>query len=157
MRPETGTMIARRRILITDEDMARLRELVRHGRKTSRKDQNHFEELHAELDHAEVVASGAMPSDVVTMHSTVRVRDLDSGKRVVYTIAFPTDADIERNRISVLAPIGTALIGYRAGDIVEWVTPGGTRRLEIESVLFQPEAAGDAASTRVRVLEAFAA
>lgn len=140
MRPEARTMMTRRRILITDEDMARLRELVRHSRKTSRKDQNHLEELHAELDSAEVVT-----------------RDLDSGKRAEYTLVFPTDADIERSRISVLAPIGTALIGYSAGDIVEWVTPGGTRRLEIESVLFQPEAAGDAVSTRVRALEAFAA
>jgi regulator of nucleoside diphosphate kinase len=75
------------------------------------------------------------------MHSTVRVRDLDRGVRRVYTLAFPTEADIERRRISILAPIGTALIGYRAGDQVEWPTPGGTRRLEIEEVLFQPEAA----------------
>jgi regulator of nucleoside diphosphate kinase len=141
MRPEVGTMMVRRRILITDEDMARLRELVHHGRKTSRKDQSHLEELHGELDYAEVVASGEVPSDVVTMHSTARVRDLDSGKRAEYTLVFPTDADIERSRISVLAPIGTALIGYRAGDIVEWATPGGVRRLQIERVLFQPEAA----------------
>ena len=158
MRPEAETMMARRRILITEEDMARLRELVRHGRKTSRKDQNHLEELREELDHAEVVASGDVPSDVVTMHSTLRVRDLDNGKRAVYTIVFPTDADIERNRISVLAPIGTALIGYRAGDLVEWATPGGVRRLQIERVLFQPEAAGgvDVAATAPR-LESFAA
>jgi regulator of nucleoside diphosphate kinase len=141
MRPDAETMMARRRILITEEDMARLRELVRHGWKTSRKDQNHLDELHDELGHAEVVASGAVPSDVVTMHSTVRVRDLDSGKRAEYTIVFPTDADIERNRISVLAPIGTALIGYRAGDVVEWAMPGGVRRLQIEALLFQPEAA----------------
>jgi len=62
----------------------------------------------------------------------------------VYTIVFPVDADIEKKRISVLAPVGTALIGYRAGDIIEWATPGGTRRLQIEKVLFQPEAAGGA-------------
>jgi regulator of nucleoside diphosphate kinase len=54
------------------------------------------------------------------------------------------DADIAKKRISVLAPLGTALIGYRAGDRVEWRTPGGTKRFQIEDVLFQPEAAGSA-------------
>jgi regulator of nucleoside diphosphate kinase len=143
MRSDTRTMMTRRRIFITDDDMARLRDLVRRGRMASRRDWDHLEELHRELDRAEVVATGEVLSDVVTMHSTLRVRDLDSGKSVVYTIVFPVDADIEKKRISVLAPIGTALIGYRAGDIVEWATPGGTRRLQIEEVLFQPEAVGD--------------
>jgi regulator of nucleoside diphosphate kinase len=59
----------------------------------------------------------------------------------VYTVVFPMEADIGTKRISVLAPIGTALIGYRAGDMIEWATPGRTRRLQVEAVLFQPEAA----------------
>ena len=80
--------------------------------------------------------------DVVTMHSTVRVRDVDSGTSMVYTLVFPVEADIEQQRISVLAPIGTALLGFRTADIFEWKTPGGTRRLQIEEVLLQPEAAG---------------
>jgi regulator of nucleoside diphosphate kinase len=135
------TMIARRRILITEDDMARLRELVRRGRMVSRRDQDHLEELDRELDRAEVVEAGEVTSDVVTMQSTVRVSDLDNGSSMVYTLVFPVDADIDRKRISILAPIGTALIGYRAGDLLEWATPGGTRRLRIEEVLFQPEAA----------------
>jgi regulator of nucleoside diphosphate kinase len=137
-------MMTRRRIFITDDDMARLRELVRQGRMSSRKDQNHLAELDQELDRAEVIAAGEVMPDVVTMHSTVRVRDLDNGTSVVYTLVFPVEADIEKRRISVLAPIGTALLGFRAGDHFEWVTPGGTKRLQIEEVLFQPEAAGDA-------------
>jgi len=144
MRSDTNTIMTRRRIFITDDDMDRLRDLVRRGRMASRRDQDHLEELDRELDRAEVVATGEVLPDVVTMHSTVRVRDLDSGKRTEYTIVFPVDADIENKRISVLAPIGTALIGYRAGDMIEWATPGGTRRLQIEEVLFQPEAAATA-------------
>ena len=135
-------MTARRPILITEEDMGRLRELVRQGRATARRDADHLAGLDQELSRAEVVASGEISADVVTMHSTVRVRDVDGGRSAVYTIVFPVDADLERNRISVLAPIGTALIGYRAGDLIEWATPGGTKRLQIEEVLFQPEAAG---------------
>jgi len=62
---------------------------------------------------------------------------------------FPVDADIEAQRISVLAPIGTALLGYRAGDDVQWLTPGGRKSLRIEEVLYQPEAAaGSAAAGR---------
>jgi regulator of nucleoside diphosphate kinase len=141
MRREGTAMTGHRRIVITRDDMARLRDLVRQGRTTARRDLDHLAELDRELDHAEIVEPGDVAADVVTMHSTVRVRDLDRGVRRVYTLAFPTEADIERRRISILAPIGTALIGYRAGDQVEWPTPGGTRRLEIEEVLFQPEAA----------------
>jgi regulator of nucleoside diphosphate kinase len=79
--------------------------------------------------------------DVVTMHSTVRVRDVGGNRSMIYTLVFPSEANLEQGRISVLAPVGTALLGFRAGDIVEWPTPGGTRRLRIEEVLFQPEAA----------------
>jgi regulator of nucleoside diphosphate kinase len=133
--------MTRRQILITENDMARLRELVSRGRVALRRDQDHVEELEGELEHAEVVAAEDVPPDAVTMHSTVSVRDLDTDARAIYTIVFPAEADIATNRISVLAPVGTALIGYRAGDVIEWATPGGTRRLRIEAVLFQPEAA----------------
>jgi regulator of nucleoside diphosphate kinase len=141
MRGDAKTLIPGRQILITEDDMGRLRELVRQGRVAARRDQAHLAILDEELDRAEVIATEDLSPDVVTMHSTVRVRDLDSGTSVVYTLVFPVDADIEKKRISVLAPIGTALIGYRAGDLLEWPTPGGTKRLHIEEVLFQPEAA----------------
>ena len=134
--------MTRRRILITEDDMARLKELVSRSSVALRRDQGHVEELRRELQRAEVVAAGDVPPDVVTMHSTVDVRDLDASTRAVYTLVFPAEANLDARRISVLAPVGTALIGYRAGDVIEWATPGGTRRLLIESVLFQPEAAG---------------
>jgi regulator of nucleoside diphosphate kinase len=130
-----------RRILVTEDDMDRLRDLVHASRRSARRDQNHLAELDRELDRAEVVAAADVPADVVTMHSVVRVRDLDTDARVDYRLVFPADADIERRRISVLAPIGTALIGYRAGDRIEWTTPGGKRRLQVEAVLYQPETA----------------
>jgi regulator of nucleoside diphosphate kinase len=129
-----------RRILVTEEDIARLKGLVSRGRATLRRDQAHLEELEQELERAEVVHAGDLPPDVVTVHSTVRIRDLDSGVAAEYTIVFPTEADTAQRRISVLAPIGTALIGYRVGDVIEWSTPGGVRRLQVEAVLFQPEA-----------------
>jgi regulator of nucleoside diphosphate kinase len=76
------------------------------------------------------------------MQSRVRVRDLGSGQDTVYTLVFPREADVNAGRLSVLAPIGTALLGYRQGDEIEWPVPGGLRRLKVMKVLFQPEAAG---------------
>jgi regulator of nucleoside diphosphate kinase len=140
----------RRRIVITEDDMARLRELVRQGRMTARRDHDHLADLEEELDRAEVVAAADIAADVVTMQSMVRVRDLDRNARLVYTIVFPVDADIDKQRISVLAPIGTALIGYRTGDVVEWATPGGRKRLRIEAVLFQPEAGAERVAGAMR-------
>lgn len=116
-------MIARRRIFITEDDMARLRELVRQGKMAAHKDRNHLIELDGELERAEVIGAGEVMPDV------------DSGTSTVYTLVFPVDADIEQKRISVLAPIGTALLGFRTGDTCEWKTPGGTRRLQIKARL----------------------
>ena len=83
----------------------------------------------------------AVPADVVTLSSTVRVTDLESGAAMDYTIVMPGEANYDAGRISVLAPLGTALLGYRVGDEIEWDVPRGIRRLRIDAVLFQPEAA----------------
>ncbi len=66
----------------------------------------------------------------------------DSGKEMTIQLVFPSEADYERGKISIMAPIGTALIGYGVGDTVEWRVPAGIRRLKIQEVLYQPEAAG---------------
>jgi regulator of nucleoside diphosphate kinase len=102
----------------------------------------HLAELIAELQRAEVVPSDEVPSDVVTMNSTVVLRDLDTGEEETYTLVYPNHADIARNRLSVLAPIGTAILGYQVGDVVRWRVPAGMRRLRVEDVLFQPERVG---------------
>ena len=62
---------------------------------------------------------------------------------MIYSLVFPHSANINQNRISILAPIGTALIGYKIGDIIEWKVPGGLRKLKVEEILYQPEASGN--------------
>ncbi|HSV27617.1 MAG TPA: nucleoside diphosphate kinase regulator, partial [Sedimentisphaerales bacterium] len=96
-----------------------------------------------ELKRAKVVPSTKIPSNVVTMNSKVLLRDMNTLETTEYTLVFPKDANIEAGAISVLAPIGTAILGYREGDSVEWAVPAGVRRIQIEKVLYQPEAAGD--------------
>ena len=82
-----------------------------------------------------------VPPDVVTMNSEITVHDLDSNEDMTFALVFPSEADVDRQKISILAPIGTAVLGYRLGDTIEWNVPGRTRRLKIERVLYQPEAA----------------
>ena len=122
-------------IIVTDRDISRLRGLLGGQRQASFRDQGHLSQLQSELERALVLAADELPAGVVTIDSLVRMVDLDSGKRSVLTLVLPHEADVGRRRISVLAPIGTALLGFRAGDDVEWVMPGGTRRLHIEHVV----------------------
>ncbi len=136
------TKLEERAIFITESDRKTLGRILDLERKSLRADQQNLEMLEKELDRAEVVGPSEVPPDVVTLGSRVRIRDLVSGEVAIYTLVFPKDADISRNRISVLAPIGTAILGYSTGDVIEWKVPSGTRRLRIEEVLYQPEAAG---------------
>ena len=100
--------------------------------------------LAAELERAEVVEPAQMPADVVTMNSVVRVRDEESGEERELALVYPRDADGGADRVSVLAPVGSALLGLRGGDAIDWPMPGGrSARLRVLSVRYQPEAAGD--------------
>lgn len=130
-------------ILLTERDALRLTEMVQALRETvGRGSGLDLEPLEAELARAQRVAPDAVPPDVVTMNSTVAFRDLDSGAELRYTLAWPAEADPAQGRISVLAPVGTALLGARVGDVVQWTVPAGLRRFRVERVLYQPEAAG---------------
>ena len=125
--------MASKKIVITEDDHARLRALIASSRTFRQRDAEHLDELERELDRA-TIAVARVPKGVVTMNSRVRVRDLNSGHEFTYHIVFPRDADVARNRISVLAPIGTALLGYGAGATVEWRVPSGLRRWRILDV-----------------------
>lgn len=138
-----GCLVNERKIFITDTDRDRLEKLLLGTRQWSNRDKEHLQALEAELDKAHTVGSKDIPGDVVTMRTQVRVRDLKSGAEMDLSVVFPSEADSEQGKISVLAPVGTALLGYRVGDTVEWAVPGGLRRLKIERILYQPEAAGD--------------
>ena len=136
-------VVKKRSIYITEADMNRLQRLIETGSVFGHRDKKHLMELEDELSRARVVPSKSIPGDIITMNSKVRLRDLDSGQEIVYSLVFPGDANVSENKISVLAPIGTALIGYGVGDTIEWKVPGGLKRLRVEEVVYQPERAGD--------------
>lgn len=116
-------------IYISREDYTKLRLLIATTLHSSASAA--LQKLREELDRAAVVDPAAFPADIVTMDSTVEFEDLATGEIEEYTITFPDRADVEWKRISILAPIGTALIGCRVGDIVKWSTPGGIRQLKV--------------------------
>ncbi|MEO8303053.1 MAG: nucleoside diphosphate kinase regulator [Betaproteobacteria bacterium] len=98
--------------------------------------------LRAELERAIVVSPEAMPPDVVTMHSQVRYLDETAGVCRQIQIVYPEDADVGQGKVSVLAPVGAALLGLEVGQAIDWNFPAGeTRRLRVEEVLYQPESA----------------
>ena len=131
-------------IYISQTDSERLQnliELVRNGRERS--NLSYVSRLEGELEYAEVISPQKMPPDVVTMRSKVRLKDLDRNEETVYSIVFPSEANFEEGKISVLAPLATALLGHRRGATVEVEAPGRVRRLKILEILYQPESAGD--------------
>lgn len=127
-----------RTIIIAEEDRARLTALIHRAIDRPGEPTEYLAALAGELRRAHVVPRSQLPRDAVAMHSTVRLRDLETGEEETYTLVYPHEADIEENRLSVLAPVGTALLGYRVGDVVEWPVPAGVTRFRVEAV--QPPA-----------------
>jgi regulator of nucleoside diphosphate kinase len=123
----------RRRIELSRADLQRLRAIL-DPRKASFQDREHLLDLQQEIDEARIVDTDDMDADVVTMQSEVRVRDGATGVSRDYRLVSPANADLAAGRLSVLAPLGTALLGYREGDEVEWQMPGGSRLVRIEKV-----------------------
>jgi regulator of nucleoside diphosphate kinase len=127
-------------VIITTTDFDRLQGLLESSRSGVAAGAT---ALRDELQRSKVVAAQEVPQGVVTMNSRVRVRHLDERVSKTYTVVYPADTDIDQGKISVLAPIGAALIGARVGQVVEFNAPVGQRRLRVDKILYQPEAAGD--------------
>ena len=155
----TGIQVHARRpqapIHMTVADMQRLMALVKSYRLQGREDDS-LDVLEEELERALVMDSERrLPSDVVTLDSRVLVVDLDSGEERLFTLVLPSKANVDEGRISVLAPLGMAVLGYRSGDEIEWDVPGGRKRFLVRRVIHQPEA--DARRRVRRAQEAHAA
>lgn len=120
-------------IVITESDALKLRGLLA-ARAGGARYENDSHDLAAELDRALIAEAGDALDGLVTMHARVQVLDLATRKRRELELVYPHEADLSAGRISVLAPLGTALLGCREGDEVEWQMPGGLKQLRIERV-----------------------
>ena len=127
-------------IIITAADHAELSSVIALTGKVSSRMKFEMRLLENELKRAQIVEPEEIPPDVITMNSRVELVDLETKERMQFTLVLPSDARIEEGKISVLAPLGTAMLGYRVGDEFQWHVPHGIRRLKVTDVYFQPEA-----------------
>ena len=130
-------------IYITSKDKERLEDLLAGAAIPNSRQQSDLKSLAEELRRAVIVEPDKVPADVITMNSRADLIDLDTRETVTFTLVFPPEANVEEERISVLAPIGAGMLGYRVGDEFEWNVPQGIRRMKVAKVHYQPEAAGD--------------
>lgn len=129
-------------IKVTNVDFARLSKLIL-NEKEYNSNSNNLGKLYQELVRAVKVDPEEIEPDVVTMNSIIKFTDLHDKKSKMIKLVYPREADIRQNCISILAPVGIALLGYKKGDIVEWEVPVGKRFFVIDEIIYQPEAHGE--------------
>jgi regulator of nucleoside diphosphate kinase len=134
-------MTKQERIYTTENDLELLSQLIENMRMHQNGEMSYVNTLEEKLEFAESVAPEKIAADVITMGSQVKVLDLDTNKGQVWSIVFPDEANYDEGKISILAPLATALLGHKKGDTVLVKAPTRTRRLKVEAVLFQPESA----------------
>ena len=133
----------KRTIYITGADKAKLEKLLAEEILKADERFSHLEGLTKELMKAKVVRSSDVLPEVITMNSKVLLKHLEHGETEEYELVFPRDANEKANKVSVLSPIGTAMIGCRVGHVFGVITQDGERQMMVEQILYQPEAAGD--------------
>jgi len=131
------------KLIINRLDYARIKKSISDAKQFKSISNSEAEKLQQELDAAKIVEPEAIPSNVVTMNSIVKLRFLNNDKKIQFQIVYPEQANIKENKISIFSPIATALIGYKVNDEVEWIVPAGLTRIRIDEIVYQPEAAGD--------------
>ncbi|MBU3142832.1 nucleoside diphosphate kinase regulator [Clostridium sp. CF012] len=125
-----------RKIFITKSDKDKLLGII--SKYEDLKNKQNLKDLEAEINRADVTSPEQLPRDVITMNTKVSLLIGDTEEE--FSLVYPSEADISENKISVLSPIGTAILGYCEGSIIEWKVPNGTVQIEVKKVLFQPEA-----------------
>lgn len=122
-------------LVLRKDDYTLLISYLNGGHGKTAFDRRNAEDLHAELKKAKLVSNDDFPSDVVRINSTVRIKAEDKAEIMELMLVTPDKADIKEKRISIMAPIGTALIGFRQGQKVKWQVPAGNRTFTILEVI----------------------
>ncbi|EOQ98536.1 transcription elongation factor GreA/GreB C-terminal domain protein [Leptospira wolbachii serovar Codice str. CDC] len=135
-------MNTKNKICVTHFDYNRLKLMISDYTKKNKMDPN-TKDLLGEIERAQKVDSHSIPPNFVTMNSVIELKNLNELEFQEFRLVFPEDANTEQNKISVLAPIGTAILGYKIGDVIQWKLPGGENQFQITSIKYQPEANGD--------------
>lgn len=130
-------------IIVNRLDYIRIQKQINEARLKKTIDAVEAEKLLNELNSATIVNPNEIPGDVVTMNSVVKISFIDSEKQLEFKIVYPEEANFKEKRVSIFSPVATALIGFRVGDLIEWMVPGGPTKIRIDEIVYQPESAGD--------------
>ncbi|HOB76206.1 MAG TPA: GreA/GreB family elongation factor [Phycisphaerae bacterium] len=136
-------------VVIPDRDFEQLNELIRFA-PPGVIEKPHLQALERELDRCQIVPAHRVPRNTVVMGSRVRILDLATGETDTWTLVYPGEASFAEGKLSVVAPLGSAILGTRVGDVVRVRAPGGTRRVRIEKILSRPRAARSRSPELVR-------
>lgn len=131
------------KLIINRLDYARIKKCISDAKQFKSITNDEADRLVKELESAKIVEPEAIPSNVVTMNSIVKLSFLNNNKQVQFQIVYPDQANLKENKISIFSPIATALIGYGVADEIEWIVPAGLTKIRIDEIIYQPEAAGD--------------
>lgn len=131
------------KLIINRLDYARIKKSIHDAKQSGSINNSEAGKLLEELEAAEIVAPEAIPNNVVTMNSIVKVSFLHNDKQVQFQLVYPDQANLKEQKVSIFSPVATALIGYKVADEIEWVVPTGLTRIRIDEIIYQPEAAGD--------------
>lgn len=132
-----------RNFFVTDSDYGKLERLIKMTISASDRGKRDLYNLKAKLEQATIVGSREISDTLITMNSIVQLIDLENGHEYTWRLVYPKDENIKKNRISILAPVGIALLGHVEGDTFELEVPLGKRKFRIEKITYQPEAAGN--------------
>ncbi|MCG6146094.1 nucleoside diphosphate kinase regulator [Leptospira bandrabouensis] len=135
-------MNTKSKLCITHFDYSRLKQMISDYTKRNKMDPN-IKDLLGEIERAQKVDSQTIPPNFVTMNSVIELKNLNELEFQEFKLVFPEEANTEENKISVLAPIGTAILGYKIGDVIQWKIPSGVNQFQITNIKYQPEANGD--------------
>lgn len=124
--------------VVRKEDYDTITLFLKKGDSRKTFDRHNVMELEAELKKARLVNNGNFPDNVVGLNSTAIVKEIATNRVLSLTIVMPDKADIHQNKVSVLSPIGTALLGFRKGQLVHWQVPSGNKKFVIMEVYNSP-------------------
>ncbi len=130
-------------IIVNKLDYLRIQKRINEARQKKTIETSEAEKLLNEINTAVLMEPQEIPDDVVTMNSVVSISFSESGRNQEFKIVYPDEANFKERKVSIFSPIATALLGFRVGDLIEWMLPGGLTKIRIDRIIYQPEAAGD--------------
>jgi regulator of nucleoside diphosphate kinase len=136
-----GKTVMATRIYITEIDLERLKKILESDLHIGKVPEECIQDLEHEINRATIVDPKQISSDIITMNSRVLLHV--DGDEMEVSLVYHQDADPNNNKLSVFSPIGTAILGYSEGSVIEWEVSSGVKKIHIKKVLYQPEAAGD--------------